>query len=82
MGFLQGKRVLIFGVASNRSIAWGIARAMQREGAELAFAYQGERLKERVEKTLILLCPAMSKTMSKSKRFSIIWMTTGTAWTS
>jgi len=50
MGFLSGKRVLIFGVASNRSIAWGIAKAMQREGAELAFAYQGERLKERVEK--------------------------------
>ncbi len=50
MGFLQGKRVLIFGVASNRSIAWGIAQAMHREGAELAFAYQGERLKERVEK--------------------------------
>ena len=50
MGFLQGKRVLIFGVASNRSLAWGIAQAMQREGAELAFAYQGERLKERVEK--------------------------------
>ncbi len=50
MGFLTGKRVLIFGVASNRSIAWGIAQAMHREGAELAFAYQGESLKERVEK--------------------------------
>ena len=50
MGFLSGKRVLIFGVASNRSIAWGIASAMYREGAELAFAYQGDRLKERVEK--------------------------------
>ena len=50
MGFLTGKRALIFGVASNRSIAWGIAKAMHREGAELAFAYMGERLKERVEK--------------------------------
>ena len=50
MGFLTGKRALIFGVASNRSIAWGIAQAMHREGAELAFAYQGERLRERVEK--------------------------------
>jgi len=50
MGFLAGKRVLIFGVASNRSIAWGIAKAMHREGAELAFAYMGERLRERVEK--------------------------------
>jgi enoyl-[acyl-carrier protein] reductase I len=50
MGFLQGKRVLIVGVASNRSIAYGIAEAMHREGAELAFTYQGEKLKERVEK--------------------------------
>lgn len=50
MGFLAGKRVLILGVASKRSIAWGIAEAMHREGAELAFTYQNERLKERVEK--------------------------------
>ena len=50
MGFMSGKRVLIFGVASNRSIAWGIAKAMHREGAELAFTYQGDRLHERVEK--------------------------------
>jgi enoyl-[acyl-carrier protein] reductase I len=49
MGLLEGKRALIVGVASNRSIAWGIARAMKREGAELAFTYQNERLKERVE---------------------------------
>ncbi|MGH8568990.1 MAG: SDR family oxidoreductase, partial [Gammaproteobacteria bacterium] len=49
MGFLEGKRALIVGVASNRSIAWGIAKAMRREGAELAFTYQGERLKGRVE---------------------------------
>ena len=50
MGFLSGKRVLIVGLASNRSIAWGIAQAMRREGAELAFTYQNERLQERVEK--------------------------------
>lgn len=50
MGFMSGKRVLIFGVASTRSIAWGIAKAMHREGAELAFTYMGERLHERVEK--------------------------------
>jgi len=49
MGFLQGKRALVVGVASNRSIAWGIANAMYREGAELAFTYQNERLKDRVE---------------------------------
>ena len=50
MGFLSGKRALIVGLASNRSIAWGIAKAMQREGAELAFAYQNEKLRDRVEK--------------------------------
>ncbi len=50
MGFLAGKKALIAGLASNRSIAWGIARAMQREGAELAFTYQTERLGERVRK--------------------------------
>ena len=50
MGFLAGKRVLIVGLASNRSIAWGIAKAMEREGAELAFTYQNDKLKPRVEK--------------------------------
>lgn len=48
MGFLQGKRALIVGVASNRSIAWGIAEAMAREGAELAYTYQNDKLQERV----------------------------------
>lgn len=50
MAFLQGKRVLIVGVASPRSIASGIAQAMAREGAELAFTYQNDKLKSRVEK--------------------------------
>ena len=50
MGFLAGKRALIVGLASNRSIAWGIAQAMHREGAELAFTYQNDKLKGRVEK--------------------------------
>jgi enoyl-[acyl-carrier protein] reductase I len=49
MGFLDGKRALIVGVATERSIAWGIAQAMQREGAELAFSYVNDKLKERVE---------------------------------
>ena len=48
MGMLDGKRILVFGCASRRSIAWGIARAMHREGASLAFAYQNERLRDRV----------------------------------
>ena len=50
MGFLAGKRALIVGVASNRSIAWGIAEAMHRQGAELAFTYQTEKLKSRVDR--------------------------------
>ncbi|MGL5029933.1 MAG: SDR family oxidoreductase, partial [Aeromonas sp.] len=49
MGFLTGKRILIAGVASTRSIAYGIAAAMHREGAELAFTYQNDKLKSRVE---------------------------------
>jgi len=49
MNMLENKRVLITGVASNRSIAWGIASAMRREGAELALTYQGEKLKSRAE---------------------------------
>ena len=50
MGFLQDKIFLIVGVASNRSIAYGVAKAMHREGAQLAFTYQGDKLKGRVEK--------------------------------
>jgi enoyl-[acyl-carrier protein] reductase I len=50
MGFLQDKRALVVGVASNRSIAYGIAEAMIREGAEVALTYQNDKLKERVEK--------------------------------
>ena len=48
MGFLAGKRLLITGVLNNRSIAYGVAKACHREGAELAFSYQGERFKERI----------------------------------
>jgi enoyl-[acyl-carrier protein] reductase I len=48
MGFLQGKRLLITGVLSNRSIAYGIAQACKREGAELGFTYVGDRFKDRI----------------------------------
>ena len=50
MGFLAGKRAVIVGLASNRSIAWGIAQALRAQGADLAFNYQTEKLKGRVEK--------------------------------
>ena len=51
MGFMQDKKVLIVGAASTRSIAWGVAKAMRREGAQLAFTFQGDRL-ERVVRNL------------------------------
>ena len=50
MGFLSDKKALVVGIASNRSIAYGIAQAMHREGAELSFSYANERLRPRVEK--------------------------------
>jgi len=63
MGFLAGKRILLTGLLSNRSIAYGIAEAAKREGAELAFTYVGERFKDRItdlakdfDSTLVLPC--------------------------
>lgn len=50
MGFLDGKRILITGLLSNRSIAWGVAQACRQQGAELALTYVGERFKERVDR--------------------------------
>ncbi|MCF6345632.1 MAG: enoyl-ACP reductase [Thiomicrorhabdus sp.] len=50
MGFLAGKKVLIIGVANNKSIAYGIAKQMKAQGAEIALTYQSEKLKSRVEK--------------------------------
>src|SRR5262245_51698348 len=48
-GLMRGKRGLVMGVANNRSIAWGIAKSCRAQGAELAFTYQGDSLKKRVE---------------------------------
>ncbi|MFN3499460.1 MAG: SDR family oxidoreductase, partial [Pannonibacter indicus] len=48
-GLMKGKRGLVMGVANNRSIAWGIAKALSDAGAEIALTYQGEALKKRVE---------------------------------
>src|SRR5690625_7487546 len=50
MAFLSGKRILITGVISNRSIAYGIAQACRQQGAEIALTYVGERFKSRIEK--------------------------------
>lgn len=67
MGFLRGKKALICGLASNRSIAYGIAKAFHQQGAELAFTYQNDKLKARVEKmaaefgsNLVLPCDVAS----------------------
>ena len=64
MPLLEGKTGIVFGVANKRSIAWAIAQAWAKEGAKLAFTFQGERVKENVEElagtfgadTLILPC--------------------------
>ena len=50
MGFLQGKKILITGMISERSIAYGIAKACREQGAELAFTYVVDKLEERVRK--------------------------------
>ena len=67
MGLLAGKKILVTGVLSNRSIAYGIARAARREGADLAFTYVGERFKDRVselaadfESDIVLPCDVAS----------------------
>jgi enoyl-[acyl-carrier protein] reductase I len=67
MGFLAGKRFLVTGLLSNRSIAYGIAKVARREGAELAFTYQNERVKDRVvemaagmDSTLVFPCDVAS----------------------
>jgi enoyl-[acyl-carrier protein] reductase I len=67
MGFLANKRILITGMISNRSISYGIAQAIHREGAELAFTYAGERIAERVQEmakefnsTLVFPCDVSS----------------------
>ena len=82
MGFLENKKVLIVGVASTKSIAWGIAQAMHREGAELAFTYQNEKLKGRVEKfaaeldsQIVLPCD-----LSDDQQISDVFASLGQSW--
>ena len=82
MGFLAGKRALIAGVASNRSIAWGVAKAMHREGAELAFTYPNEKMKPRVVKlaselgsSIVLPCD-----VSTDQQISNLFKELGDSW--
>lgn len=83
MGFLTGKRILITGVASNRSIAWGIAKAMHREGAELAFTYQNEKLKSRVEEFAAELNTALTLPcdVEQDESISTLFSTLSRQWT-
>ena len=57
MGFLAGKKIVLTGLLSNRSIAYGIAKACHREGAELAFTYVGDRFKDRITEFAVLVFP-------------------------
>lgn len=82
MGFLTNKRILITGVASNRSIAWGVAQAMHREGASLAFTYQGEKLRGRVE-DLAAQCDSnlvLPLDVSSDEQIDACFAALGTAW--
>jgi enoyl-[acyl-carrier-protein] reductase (NADH) len=86
MAFLQGKKILITGLLSNRSIAYGIAQACKREGAELAFTYVGERFKDRITEFALnsaatWYSTATSAATSKSTPCSPTSARAGTAWT-
>ena len=59
---MKGKRGLVMGVANDKSIAWGIARAMAEEGAELAFTYQGDGFGKRVEPLAASIGGMLSRT--------------------
>jgi enoyl-[acyl-carrier protein] reductase I len=82
MGLLTGKKALIFGVANERSIAWGIAQALHREGAELGFTFLGEALEKRVRplaesvgSKLVLPCDA-----SKDDEIAAVYAAVAKAW--
>jgi enoyl-[acyl-carrier protein] reductase I len=82
MGLLTGKKALIFGVANERSIAWGIAQALHREGCELGFTFLGEALEKRVRplaqsvgSTLVLPCDA-----TKDEEIDAVYREVAKAW--
>ena len=84
MGFLQGKKILITGMISERSIAYGIAKACREQGAELAFTYVVDKLEERVRKMaaelgseLVFRCDVASD--DEINQVSLTWANTGTA---
>ena len=85
MGLLDGKRALVMGVGNQRSIAWGIATAFQREGAQLAFNYATERLRENVEKLVVTLpghenMPVLPCDVSKQEEIDAFFKAIGDRW--
>lgn len=80
---LEGKKGIVFGVANKRSIAWGISQCAAREGAELAFTYQGERLKENVEelaKTLPQHGPILPCDVSQTAQVDAVFRELDSKW--
>ncbi|HTJ59642.1 MAG TPA: enoyl-ACP reductase [Candidatus Saccharimonadales bacterium] len=85
MGLLDGKKAIVMGVGNQRSIAWGIATAFQREGAELAFSYATERLRENVEKLVVTLpghdrMPVLPCDVGKQEEIDAFFAKVGEAW--
>ena len=85
MGLLDGKKAVVMGVGNQRSIAWGIATAFQREGAELAFNYAAERLRENVETLVATLpghetMPILPCDVTKQEEIDAFFSELGTRW--
>jgi enoyl-[acyl-carrier protein] reductase I len=85
VGLLDGKKAIVMGVGNQRSIAWGIATAFQREGAELAFSYATERLRENVEKLVVTLpgherMPILPCDVTKQEEIDAFFSELGTRW--
>jgi len=82
MGFLQDKKILVTGLLSNRSIAFGIAKAMAREGAALAFTYQNEELRGRVEELAreFARAPVLPCDVAKDAEIAALFRDLGKAW--
>jgi enoyl-[acyl-carrier protein] reductase I len=85
MGLLEGKKAIIFGVANKRSIAWGIATALQREGAELAFSYAIDRLKSNVDELVATLpgheqMPVIRCDVTKQEEIDALFADLGARW--
>jgi len=85
VGLLDGKKAIVMGVGNQRSIAWGIASAFRREGADLAFSYATERLRENVEKLVVTLpghegMPVLPCDVSKQEEIDAFFSTIGDRW--